>query len=539
MRVVSLKTVLAGTALLMLALLPWRHLSVPDEGRYLSVAAAMWQQSDWIVPHLNGLPYFHKPPLFYWLAGALYGASAGLAWSGRLVSWLGAVGAMLALATLITATRRRADSEQRLQAREHARWSVLALTLQPLWLLGAQYANLDMLVAGCITAAICAMAGWVLMPTQRTRWAWGSLLAIALGVLAKGLIGVVLPVAVITVWLVWERGWQPLRRLAFWPGWLLLPLLVLPWFLLVEHQHPGFLHYFIVVQHVQRFVGHSFNNVMPFWFYPALLLLALLPWSPALLAQLRGASSRLGSGTPASPARALERLAWVWLAVITLFFSLPASKLVGYILPAVPAAALLIGQWLSTPPGTPAGGARPVGRWMATIGLLICLASVPAVMRFDHKGQPAMARALAAQLQPGDQVVFWGDYFFDLALLMHQVKPVTIIAEKLVPGSDTGDGWEQELLDAADFDRPQGRHLLRQPAAWPAVRCEAPRTWLVVKQSMRAELARVLHAQAPTLSADSTDAYRLVASDECPMPAEQEGRQRNQHQTQTEGHLSR
>ena len=73
----SLRAALIVAALALVLTLAWRPLAIPDEGRYLSVAAAMWHSGDWIVPRLDGLPFFHKPALFYWIAGALYGLTGG------------------------------------------------------------------------------------------------------------------------------------------------------------------------------------------------------------------------------------------------------------------------------------------------------------------------------------------------------------------------------------------------------------------------------------------------------------------------------
>lgn len=518
----SLRSVLLLVIVVMGVSLSWRPLAVPDEGRYLGVAAAMWHSQDWIVPRLDGLPYFHKPPLFYWLAGLFYGLSGETAWVGRLVSWLGALMGLLSLAWLQVMAAAADQVELRQRLREQAKWSVLVLALQPLWLIGAQYANLDMLVAGLISAAICALARWALRPDLGGA-PWLALLAIGLGVLAKGLIGLVLPVAVIMLWLVWERRWSQLLRMMFWPGWLLLPVLILPWFLLVERQHPGFLHYFVVVQHFKRFVGHTFNNVMPFWFFPAILLLLMLPWSPMLVAQAVGYRRRAAAATPDELPPRLERLAWAWLAVIVLFFSLPASKLVGYILPAVPAAALLMGAFAARSVQAGTSWLRRGAPWLAGLSVLVCLGSVAAIARLDHKGNGELAQRLQSQLQPGDQLVYWSDYFFDLALLLHRREPVTILSSRLKMGTFTGDGWEQELLDAAEFDLPQGRRLLRLPEQWAEVRCAAPRTWLIARQDERAAIARLTAGLPPTLGAGKTDAY-LVTAGECPAAAQHEGR---------------
>jgi len=83
---------------LWLAATAWlRPLTLPDEGRYVGVAWEMLRSGDWLTPTLNGLPFFHKPPLFYWLTAgsmALFGAHEAAA---RVAPWLGAWGGGLAL----------------------------------------------------------------------------------------------------------------------------------------------------------------------------------------------------------------------------------------------------------------------------------------------------------------------------------------------------------------------------------------------------------------------------------------------------------
>ncbi|MEX8517478.1 MAG: phospholipid carrier-dependent glycosyltransferase [Leptothrix sp. (in: b-proteobacteria)] len=510
---------------MLLVSLPWRPLALPDEGRYVGVAAAMWHSGDWIVPKLNGLPFFHKPPLFYWLAALFYGLSGETAWVSRMVSWLAAMLGLLSLVWLVLVARQGAPKAAPSVA-EHAKWSALVLATQPLWLIGAQYANLDMLVAGMITAAICALGRWALQPEVRyTRWL--ALLAISLGVLAKGLIGIVLPVGVVLLWLVWERRWRQLLRMAFWPGWLLLPVLVLPWFLLVEQRHPGFMYYFFVVQHFKRFVGSTFNGAMPAWFYPAVLLVMMLPWSPLLLAQAGGAWRRLVAAVPSTDPvvmaqRSLERLAWCWLVFITLFFSLPNSKLLGYILPVAPAMALLIGACVTGLAQSATAWQRRIGPALVLLGTLLPLGIVAVYPLVRDNGSGALAQRLQPLLQPTDQLAFWGDHYYDLPLLLHRPQPVPVLAQRLQIGSFTGDGWEQELLDAAQFDLPLGRQLLRQPDAWPSVRCSAPRTWLIAHLADRAAVAQVSAALPVAFSVGEIDVY-LATARECPAAAQHEG----------------
>src|SRR5205085_3830850 len=181
-RLVTRDRALLLAAFAWLAATAWmRPLALPDEGRYIGVAWEMLQSGDWLVPTLDGLPYFHKPPLFYWLT-----AAALSLWdspvAARLAPWLGAC---IGAASLFLFARRWAG-------RDVALASLFALVTAPIFFFGAQYANLDMLVAGCITATILAFAHAALVGRAAPGWKTTVLAAYAfcaLGVLAKGLIG--------------------------------------------------------------------------------------------------------------------------------------------------------------------------------------------------------------------------------------------------------------------------------------------------------------------------------------------------------------
>ncbi len=193
------------TVLLILAWLAataWaRPLLIPDEGRYVGVAWEMMRSGDWLTPTLNGLPYFHKPPLFYWITSASMSVLGMHEWAGRAAPLLGAT---LGAFALFAFTRRWVGERA-------ARYTLLALLAQPLWLVGAQFANLDMLVAGCIAATVLLLAD-AAMSAERglpfRRALLGAYAMAALGILAKGLIGAVLPALVVIVWLALTRRWK-------------------------------------------------------------------------------------------------------------------------------------------------------------------------------------------------------------------------------------------------------------------------------------------------------------------------------------------
>lgn len=251
-----------------------RPLMLPDEGRYASVAWTMVSSGDWWTPMLNGMPFFHKPPLFYWITAAALKLFGNLEWAARVAS---IVGASLGAFALYLFT-------QRWSGQVLARRALAVLLVQPLYFLGAQFANLDMLVAGCITATVLTLAHVALLlegkradaPNPLNMLLLAYLLA-ALGVLAKGLIGVVLPAMIIGLWLIARRRWSSLLYLFSVRGALLFLMVAAPWFIVMQSRFDGFLHYFFVVQHFQRFAAGGFNNVEPFWFYPVVLFACSIP----------------------------------------------------------------------------------------------------------------------------------------------------------------------------------------------------------------------------------------------------------------------
>lgn len=136
-------------ALWLLALAWVRPLSDPDEGRYAVVALDMLRSGDWVTPTLNGLPFFHKPPLYYWLAAAGFSVLGVHEWVARLPSL---IGAWMAAMSLLLLVRRYASAAD-------AKAATVVLVTMPFAYLAAQYANMDMLLAGCVSACTaCAFA---------------------------------------------------------------------------------------------------------------------------------------------------------------------------------------------------------------------------------------------------------------------------------------------------------------------------------------------------------------------------------------------
>lgn len=441
-----------------------RPLMLPDEGRYVGVAWEMLRSGDWLTPTLDGLPYFHKPPLFYWITASsleLFGAHE---WAARAAPILGAT---LATMTLYGFARRWAGERQ-------ARATLVALLAQPLFFLGGQFANLDMLVAGCISATIVLLAHATLCAEHgrpaRTVLAAAYVMA-ALGVLAKGLIGVVLPALVIVAWLVARGRPRALVRLWSWPGFALFVLAAAPWFAAMQVRFPEFLDYFFVVQHFKRFAAAGFNNVQPFWFYAAVLALCCLPWAPWLLRATRWPR------TDSDAHRAIRLLMAVWIGVVVLFFSWPASKLVGYVLPAVPPLAFLLADAYVRASPTP--GARRLWVSGAALAMVVNVTVVAWLSTHPLQSSRALAMALREQFRAGETVVMLEQYAFDLPFYADLRAPALVVDQWSSSEIDRHDNWRKELADAGRLAPVAARSTLVEPAELAARLCAESSSWLL------------------------------------------------------------
>jgi 4-amino-4-deoxy-L-arabinose transferase-like glycosyltransferase len=373
------------TLLILLLALAWfgpldlRALIKSDEGRYAEIAREMHVSGDWITPRLNDLKYFYKPPLQYWATAAAYGTLGESAFAARL--WPALTGFLTILFAGFTAGRVFGAPYT---------VPVAAVLASALWWIGLSHVNaLDAGVSSFMAAALFA-----LMLAQRDGisrhaergWMLACWAAMALAVLSKGLIGIVLPGGALVAYTLIARDWNVWRRLHIVPGVILFLAIAAPWFVAVTRANPEFFQYFFIHEHFQRFLTTVSRRTAPWWYFVPILLVSVLPWLAALTPAVLAAGPRSAQSNRFRPAL----LALVWSVVIVLFFSASKSKLPAYILPVVPALALLIGLWL------PAARSRGVLAVAVLAGLLgtVGVALAPFGARFTH--EPWMADAYRA-----------------------------------------------------------------------------------------------------------------------------------------------
>ena len=310
-----------------------------DEPRYAQVAREMLERHEWITPVLGGQPWLEKPPLYYWQAMLAYRVFGVSDWAARLPSALDATLLVLAVYFFLCRFRRGFELDGAL------------ITASFAGIVGyARAASMDMALAAAFTIA---MLGW---------WAWresGNKICLALfyGVMALGMLakGPVAPFLAVVVIVLYAAAVRELRLVlkTFWlPGIVLFFAIALPWYFAVQIRHPEFFREFIVGHNLGRFSKNLYHHTEPFWYYLPVTALALVPWTVFVIAafvqsvRLWWAKRTLVGADEGDLENQFSIFACCWLVVPVLLFSISQSKLPGYILPAIPAGALLLVDYL-------------------------------------------------------------------------------------------------------------------------------------------------------------------------------------------------
>jgi 4-amino-4-deoxy-L-arabinose transferase-like glycosyltransferase len=306
-----------------------RTLVPTDEGRYAEMAREMLATGDWITLRLNGIKYFEKPPLQTWM-NALTFAAFGLGeWQARL--WTGLSGLF---GILITGYAGGRVFNQRVGFN-----AAVILASSFMWSALGHVNTLDMGLAGMMTLTLCA-----LLLSQRDgasageqrNWMLACWAGMALAVLSKGLIGIVLPGAVLVLYTLLSRDWAIWKRLHFGAGLLLFFAISAPWFVLISLKNPEFPRFFFIHEHFQRFTSKVHHRYGPWYYFIPLLIIGIVPWLGLLPQSLWNARRESGQGVQP------RKMLLIWAGFIFVFFSISDSKLPSYILPIFPALALLI-----------------------------------------------------------------------------------------------------------------------------------------------------------------------------------------------------
>jgi 4-amino-4-deoxy-L-arabinose transferase-like glycosyltransferase len=341
-----------------------------DEGLYAAVARDMALTGDWITPRVNGVPFYEKPPLVYWLSALCLRVFGTHEWAVRMPSAIAAT--LLVLATFVFG--------RRYWGRETAAYGAAFLALSPMTFAAARLATTDAVLTLCVActmyATFTAMSMGETHPRRATWWAVAAWAAAGLGTLAKGAPGAALPLVTLGVFGLIE--WR--RRPLCWPPAIVKPrtlvglavflAIVVPWHVaaLRANGRP-FVEEYIVRQHVGRFRGGDVAHRAPAWFFVPGFLVGFFPWSVLTVAGLVRRDREPDEPAPDDEPRRAAAFLRTWFAVVFVAFSAGGSKLISYILPLYPAAALLAARWVVSVSARPSARGGLVSVSLAGIGV--------------------------------------------------------------------------------------------------------------------------------------------------------------------------
>jgi 4-amino-4-deoxy-L-arabinose transferase len=304
-------------------------LFIPDETRYAEIPREMIAGGDWVVPHLNGLRYFEKPPLGYWVhAGSilLFGENN---FAVRLPSAVAVGLSGLLVFMLVYRVCRKAFLA-----------SLVFLSCFEVFGVG-NAAVLDSLLSFFLTATLTA---FYLASEARPgsgaekRYLLLSGLSCGLAFLTKGFLAFAVPVLALVPFLVWQRRYRDLWRMSWLPI-LIAVLVALPWSILIQLREPDFWRSFIWNEHIRRFMAQGAQHKQSFWFFFVAAPGVFMPWTFLVPAAIPGIRERFHDQGPQGR---LTRFSICWLVLPFLFFSFSSGKLLTYILPCFPPFGILM-----------------------------------------------------------------------------------------------------------------------------------------------------------------------------------------------------
>jgi len=361
----------------------------PDEPRYAEIAREMLVSGDYITPRLCGALMLEKPVLLYWMQTASYRLLGVSEIAARLPSAAAALLCVIFVYFAIGST----------VSRRLALIVSSVLCTSAFFVAFGRVGTVDMV----FTSGVCvAITCYYLMAWREGRVrTWYCLLgsaAMGAAVLAKGLTGIVLVAPVCIICFAMTRQPRKLRLREIILPVLVFAAVVCSWYLPVTVENgTAFLQEFIVNHHFKRFLSNRYSHPQPFWFFVGIIPLSIVPWTFFLLP---AAARLIRSKQEANvPRQHLLRLAWIWLLFPTTFFSLSGSKLPGYILPALPALAIIVGIELEEIWQLRWTRMARVAAWLTAV-LMMTLGIVVAVVLRNRLGSPVgwQAAALATPI---------------------------------------------------------------------------------------------------------------------------------------------
>ena len=312
---------------------------------FAAASRAMSESGDWLTPKVNGMFRFDKPPLIYWLMGFFYSLPKNEIWdslgtvSARLPSALGSLFLMLMIGDTLFCWPQKGDRQFLTPI-----VASLGFALSPFIIIWSRTAVSDALLTG--TLGISLLLFWRRMASEINHQCISAWVFLGFAILTKGPVALVLATLTITSFLCTQRDWKPLLyKINPKKGFLITILISVPWYVLelIKEGKP-FWDNFFGYHNFQRYTSVVNNHSEPFWFFLSIMIIASLPFTPFLFYGIFKAFKDFlkSSKEICDVKETLHSYSLCWLTSVLIFFSISATKLPSYWLPAIPAAAILI-----------------------------------------------------------------------------------------------------------------------------------------------------------------------------------------------------
>jgi len=418
-------------------------LFTPDEGRYSEVAREMVSTGDFITPHLNGVVFLDKPILYYWMQASaikIFGLT-----EAALRFWPALLGILCCVFVYFAG--------RQLFNRKAGILAAFFLATSPLYYAGAHYANLDLEVASFISMSLLSLLLGI--HSKKTGYFIAAYILAGLAMLTKGLMGIVFPMMITGAWILILNRWSLIKEARLGIGLLLFTAITIPWYIAAQFANPEFFHYFFVIQQFSRFLTlHEFNNQTPVWFYLPVIALGFFPWTLFLVQAMSTNLKKVWRNPSSYP---IELFLLLWVFLILIFFTIPHSKVMTYILPIFPALALLVGNYISQKN-------FKLGIYiLGVIAVIIALTINTLSAHFNTKTIKPLATYLNTIIKPEDEIATYDIYYQDLPI--YTKRRITIMADWHSPTIPNSDNWVRELWYGMPF-QDTSQWLINHQTFW-------------------------------------------------------------------------
>lgn len=344
----------------------------PDGARYAEIPREMVVSGDYITPRLNGVKYFEKPPLFYWMQAAsikMFGVN------DFAVSFMNALLALGSVLLTYLIGRKIYGRFDGILASVMFATSTLVFALTRIVTLDVALTFFIVMSLGCFLIGTQTPIG----TGSRRIYFCLAYAGAALAVMTKGLVGMLFPGMVILAWIVIFNKWRELKHYYCFSGILIFCLIVAPWHILVQLKNPEFFNFYFIEQHFLRYLTDYASRGQKWWFLPVMLLAGLYPWSVFLPQAIINKKEQY-----------LQQSSFllIWALVIYIFYTFSNSQLIPYILPILPPFTLLIGSYLAPYLQSNNQKGVSIGFWVFFItNILLGIGAISAIFALNFSEQ--------------------------------------------------------------------------------------------------------------------------------------------------------